>query len=145
MTEPEDEVGVQPIYVRTTPCKNSVKFFHQDNPAVPENPYVDNDGRCADCGQKVPHDRLEPDRPNRRTRVAHDHDRPVRAYVFEDVRSCSCGGWAGTPIGADRVDNGAELLLLSFQGRVDDIERNQANLVDQVLLMNEKLDRLLGE
>jgi hypothetical protein len=126
VTKPTDEP--EPFYLRTIPCK------HLD-----EENYVRDDGTCMGCGEKVPYDRLGPKRPYALTRRAKPHDRAVLGIIVEDPASCSCGGWYGTPIGLDRVANGAEVLLLSFQQKIDDMEHNIENLVNLVLTLNERL------
>lgn len=128
MTEPTLD-DVEPIYVRMEPCIGDNGQPH----------FTDSHGICNRC--KLACGYVTSDRGYRH---AKPHQRPVPVYAMAECAECSCGGWLGTPVSMERQTDGSEELLLSFQGRVDDIEKNQANLVDQVLLMNEKLDRLLG-
>lgn len=125
MTEPELD-DVKPIYVQMVDCDSYL---------------ADDHGVCMVCGYKAGYTTEVVG--NSTHRKPKPHQRPAPVYAIADCGECSCGGWYGTPVSIERQTDGSEDLLLSFQGRVDDIERNQANLVDQVLLMNEKLDRLL--
>lgn len=136
----EHDTGTEPISSTQIPCVD-----HEGKP-----PWMRSSGRtgrlptvCSGCRLEV--SRAEPpeiDRPNYRAWRAVPHVREQHVHALADVASCSCGGWQGTPVGHHRVDDGSELLLLSFQGKVDDIEHNVENLVDLVLAMKDQLDRL---
>lgn len=127
MTEPTID-DVAPIHVQMVDCTGY---------------WTDDHGVCTTCRYRSGYTTEVVGSSNHRR--PKPHKRPAPVYAISDCSECSCGGWHGTPVSIERQTDGSEDLLLSFQGRVDDIERNQANLVEQILIMNEKLDRLLGE
>lgn len=127
MTEPE-LADVKPIYVQMIDCTSY---------------WTDDHGVCSICGLKTGYTTEVVGSSTHRK--PKPHKRPAPCYAIDDPSECSCGGWHGTPVSIERQTDGSEDLLLSFQGKVDDLESNQANLVEQLLIMNEKLDRLLGD
>jgi hypothetical protein len=129
----EDELP-PPATLRRVPCTGA----YDDGKPVVRN------GRCEGCGTEVESRFIPyPSGNGDGYHVALPHDRTAEGRVVEDLVSCSCGGWFGTPIDPMRQLDGSEVLLLSFQGKVDDIQHNQENLVDLVLSMHAKLEELL--